>query len=1223
MAQFFPEQLVALCDMLAAVLAHSLWQGLLISVAVWIVLRTVPTRYSNLRYATALGGLATVVLAAFVTWTVLQLPSATVNQPTASTASLSTETRANVVATAGTPPDANSHLDSALAVALEPTGSPTGTNRKTPEISHSAWLRRLAPTIITFWLVGVCLMLVRTTGAVVRWQRWMAREVRVSPLDLSELESLVAELSARLKLRQVVRLVVCDQVSVPAVLGMLWPTILIPPAMLTGIPAEQWRIILAHELAHVRRYDNLVNLVQMLIESLFFFNPAVWWISRQVRVEREASCDALAAEVAGKPVSVARTLIDVARSLREGSMTVPLPMTALAEPRHGGLLTDRVRRLLHPNTASRPKLTGSGLFLALLVVVATGAALQQGTDLAVRTAAELMSPKERVDTLARLQAEQGAVFVASGSSTEMDEPATDQGAADTAEPGEESRKIKVTVNVRTEDGAPVPADVLVHGFYRTGDTSGHATVGYSGREVPQFSASHSFPPCQLIVAAWATGYAATISELPTLFIKDGDREIELVLAKGFTTRLRMIDEEGEAVPGAWVRASPTVSSRSGGRATFNQRDFTSDADGIVVIDHATSCQYHLEAQVGGFQRADQRLTLSPDQTVDWLLSTARPTAVRVVDTAGDPVPEAKLVIFSWKKGHHENSFNDPRSRTSHAWNLFAETDDDGRAVLSELCDDRVYCFGVLAPGFGLRFLEDVTGGEEEQIVTLKPPLRVTGRLTGALDRLHTRKREGRSVRRFTYRNVLKFDDSVHSDLFYANVDEAGRFDLPNLVPGTVRLELPGGVKRLDVQKSLLDLEFAIPETDPPEAPTEMREVVVRLMGTSPDAPARGNMLVSGQRLGRFVPGEVPIVDNEVRVNVPVSAKLRIVPRDVVGYTFDEQQDVEVVTGDGPQIVELPTRPAGAVHGRIFRPDGSAADSASLHAFAIELPDGLDERTNFNESSSSGSAFFRSLPLGGRYQVVAREFTDSAVRWVVSDVFTLDKSHPIEKLDLHLPKGRTVTVRVVDSAGQPVPGVPVQIECTFRSSDWSSSTMTFIRATGRDGIARLENTVTNGETGSLTRSMYAVIASLPGYVGWQGKLADLPSSSLADREIRLAPGVSASGVLLDRATGRPIPRAEIRLSPVERDKATFLGRIQTTTNERGEFRFDSLEQIEYRGRIEGAVSKGTQFTSTPGGGARFTDPGGGIEHGLRGGSSKPVKWQVTIRPDGPLKPLPAE
>ena len=241
----------------------------------------------------------------------------------------------------------------------------------------------------------------------------------VPACDLSTLEGLVAELSERLGLRRVARLVVSDRVSVPAVLGMLWPVILIPPAMVTGISIEQWRIVLAHELAHVRRYDNLVNLVQMVIESLLFFNPAVWWISRQIRAEREASCDALAAEVAGQPMSVARALIDVADSLRKGpSVVASAAMTALTEPGDAGSLTDRVRRLLQPNAASRPRLTWAGLLLALLVVVAAGAALQQGTDLAVRKVAELISPRERVDTLARLQAEKSGVFVQPGTSRE-------------------------------------------------------------------------------------------------------------------------------------------------------------------------------------------------------------------------------------------------------------------------------------------------------------------------------------------------------------------------------------------------------------------------------------------------------------------------------------------------------------------------------------------------------------------------------------------------------------------------------------------------------------------------------------------------------------------------------------------------------------------------------------------------------------------------------------
>ena len=152
---------------------------------------------------------------------------------------------------------------------------------------------------------------------------------------------------------------------------------------------------------------------------------------------------------------------------------------------------------------------------------------------------------------------------------------------------------------------------------------------------------------------------------------------------------------------------------------------------------------------------------------------------------------------------------------------------------------------------------------------------------------------------------------------------------------------------------------------------------------------------------------------------------------------------------------------------------------------------------------------------------------------------------------------------------------------------------------------------------------ANIAPPPGCVGWRGKLEELPGGSSTDYEIRLQRGVSASGVLLDTATGRPIPNAPVRVYPVDFGAAAYKANVHTTTNERGEFHFDNLEPIQYRGNVEGTVPKGTVVTPDSGDGYRFSYPNGPTEHRLRGGSGKVVKWEVMILPSSRLKPLPAE
>src|SRR5207245_10148390 len=116
-------------------------------------------------------------------------------------------------------------------------------------------------------------------------------------------------LAARLRVSRPVRLLQSTLVQVPAVLGWVRPVILLPASALTGLTPLQLEVLLAHELAHVRRYDYLVNLIQSAIEILLFYHPAVRWVSRRVREEREHCCDDLAVAVCGDAHLYARALL--------------------------------------------------------------------------------------------------------------------------------------------------------------------------------------------------------------------------------------------------------------------------------------------------------------------------------------------------------------------------------------------------------------------------------------------------------------------------------------------------------------------------------------------------------------------------------------------------------------------------------------------------------------------------------------------------------------------------------------------------------------------------------------------------------------------------------------------------------------------------------------------------------------------------------------------------
>ena len=263
---------------------------------------------------------------------------------------------------------------------------------QTSSVTIHRWLRKIAPWLIAFWGCGVFVMLSRTVRGLLEVQLLLhsaSLDSESSPM-LAKLKQEVESLRHELAVRANVTLQACERLASPAVAGTFWPVLLLPVNMLasSNLSLEEWRIVLAHELAHVRRLDVLVNFAQSLIECLLFFNPAVWWLNRQTRFEREACCDAIAARVTGRPLTVAYTLLNVAAAADHSLHTaigsqVPGVAVAFAAKKHDGELTDRVGRLANPAKAPGLQsrwigLTWMSMSLSLLILCGVAIAVQQG-----------------------------------------------------------------------------------------------------------------------------------------------------------------------------------------------------------------------------------------------------------------------------------------------------------------------------------------------------------------------------------------------------------------------------------------------------------------------------------------------------------------------------------------------------------------------------------------------------------------------------------------------------------------------------------------------------------------------------------------------------------------------------------------------------------------------------------------------------------------------------
>jgi uncharacterized protein (TIGR03435 family) len=162
-----------------------------------------------------------------------------------------------------------------------------------------------------------------------------------APADQAVLTT-VASLATHMGITRPVRVLISMRVDVPSVLGWLRPVILLPPATVMGLTPQQLEAVLAHELAHVKRHDYLVNMLQMVAETLLFYHPVVWWTSSQIRRERELCCDDLAVRACGDAWCYARALTRLER------MRVTLPSLAMGST--GGSLRYRIQRLLGATT---------------------------------------------------------------------------------------------------------------------------------------------------------------------------------------------------------------------------------------------------------------------------------------------------------------------------------------------------------------------------------------------------------------------------------------------------------------------------------------------------------------------------------------------------------------------------------------------------------------------------------------------------------------------------------------------------------------------------------------------------------------------------------------------------------------------------------------------------------------------------------------------------------
>ena len=272
-------------------LLHSLWQVALVALIIFALLRVLRQATANSRYLVASAGLLTAMILPVFTFFKLYEPQQALTALP--------DTQASLLEIAYTLADSQLKIESRLDQLI-------------------AFVERLAPSVFWFWLTGMVVMALRLSGGYYLAFRYRSKGVVRAE---NHWQQRLHQLALKMQIRSKVVLLESYKTTVPMVVGLLKPCIIVPVGTLSRLPFDQVEMILAHELAHIRRADFFVNFLQSLIETILFFNPFVWWISSVIRLERENICDDMALRTTGGYLSLAKALANLSVALE------PVPLS--------------------------------------------------------------------------------------------------------------------------------------------------------------------------------------------------------------------------------------------------------------------------------------------------------------------------------------------------------------------------------------------------------------------------------------------------------------------------------------------------------------------------------------------------------------------------------------------------------------------------------------------------------------------------------------------------------------------------------------------------------------------------------------------------------------------------------------------------------------------------------------------------------------------------------
>jgi len=371
----------AVCTRIVLTFAHFLWQGVAIAILGQALAWAAARHSARLRYGIYVISLSIMVLAVLVTYGLLDLPLVPKplvlgpEPPQIVNDSLAVDhTRAQIQTE---PVNTASIVEAADPAPIRP--------EKPQEVIHMEDLPRsfdwhqCVPYAMGLYYLGTLVLLLRLLlglGGAQRLRRLAC------PVDDPGILAILQQQSQCIGLATVPAIALCKQVMVPTVVGVIKPMILLPLAFASELSPQQIEMLIVHELAHIRRYDPLVNVLQRVVEALLFFHPAVWFISYRIRIERENCCDDIVLRTGAKATDYASSLLDMAQQTLLAASSQRLTPTDLNATGRTSRIGNRIRRLTGSPARHQIRLRRTWLIVLMLSVMAVFASsrLESGID---------------------------------------------------------------------------------------------------------------------------------------------------------------------------------------------------------------------------------------------------------------------------------------------------------------------------------------------------------------------------------------------------------------------------------------------------------------------------------------------------------------------------------------------------------------------------------------------------------------------------------------------------------------------------------------------------------------------------------------------------------------------------------------------------------------------------------------------------------------------------